>query len=157
MVNSVISNPVHSGKSAPHSFGQRTVNPSMLLKNTLQKTRISVLGVTSNTAGPCHSLFNKLWSDRPLSLNKSLYLYVSEQSCNVKSDMENYFSPPGEAAMPMAPPSAPSPIDTSSGFDPDTVPRPSLTRKAKVLYDYDAAEKNELSLLADEVSVRAET
>lgn len=69
--------------------------------------------------------------------------------------MENYFSPPGEAALPLAPPSAPSPSDSSSGLDPNTVPRPSLTRKAKVLYDYDAAEKNELSLLADEVSVRA--
>ena len=54
----------------------------------------------------------------------------------------------------MAPPSAP-PADTASGFDLNTVPRPSLTKKAKVLYDYDAAEKNELSLLADEVSVLA--
>ena len=54
----------------------------------------------------------------------------------------------------MAPPSAPS-ADTASGFDLNTVPRPSLTKKAKVLYDYDAAEKNELSLLADEVSVVA--
>ena len=77
------------------------------------------------------------------------------QSHNAKSDMGHYFSPPGEAALSMVPPSAPSPADTSSGFDVDTVPRPSLTRKAKVLYDYDAAEKNELSLLADEVSVRA--
>ena len=42
--------------------------------------------------------------------------------------------------------------DTSGGLDLNTVPRPSLTQKAKVLYDYDAADKNELSLLADEVS-----
>ena len=47
------------------------------------------------------------------------------------------------------------PIDTSSALDPNTVPRPALTKKAKVLYDYDAADKNELSLLADEVSVGA--
>lgn len=61
-------------------------------------------------------------------------------------------SPPGEGGLPLAPPSAPPPTsDTSSGFDLNTVPRPSLTKKAKVLYDYDAAEKNELSLLADEV------
>lgn len=72
-----------------------------------------------------------------------------------KSDIENYFSPPGEAALSLVPPSAPPPADTSSGLDPNTIPRPSLTRKAKVLYDYDAADKNELSLLADEVSVRA--
>lgn len=72
--------------------------------------------------------------------------------------MENYFSPPGEAAAsPLVTPSAPPPADTSSGLDPNTIPRPSLTRKAKVLYDYDAADKNELSLLADEVSVRANT
>ncbi|XP_078384672.1 endophilin-B1-like isoform X1 [Oculina patagonica] len=61
-------------------------------------------------------------------------------------------SPPGEAAAsPLVTPSAPPPADTSSGLDPNTIPRPSLTRKAKVLYDYDAADKNELSLLADEV------
>ena len=64
----------------------------------------------------------------------------------------HYFSPPGEVGLPLAPPSALPPSDTSSGFDLNTVPRPSLTKKAKVLYDYDAAEKNELSLLADEVS-----
>lgn len=64
----------------------------------------------------------------------------------------HYFSPPGEGGLPLAPPSAPPPSDTSSGFDLNIVPRPSLTKKAKVLYDYDAAEKNELSLLADEVS-----
>ena len=74
-----------------------------------------------------------------------------------KSDMKNYFSPPGDAALSLVPPSAPPPTDTSSGLDPNTIPRPSLTRKAKVLYDYDAADKNELSLLADEVSVRAYT
>ena len=41
---------------------------------------------------------------------------------------------------------------SSSGLDPNTVPRPSLTRNAKVLYDNAAAEKNELSLLTDEVT-----
>ncbi|XP_068695154.1 endophilin-B1-like isoform X2 [Montipora foliosa] len=60
-------------------------------------------------------------------------------------------SPPGDAGLSMAPPSAPPSSDTSSRFDLNTVPRPSLTKKAKVLYDYDAVEKNELSLLADEV------
>ena len=72
-----------------------------------------------------------------------------------KSDMENYFSPPGDVALSLVTPSAPPPADTSSGLDLNTIPRPSLTRKAKVLYDYDAADKNELSLLAEEVSVRA--
>lgn len=60
-------------------------------------------------------------------------------------------SPPGDAALSFVPPSAPSFSDTSGGLDLNTVPRPSLTQKAKVLYDYDAADKNELSLLADEV------
>ncbi|CAH3021499.1 unnamed protein product [Porites evermanni] len=60
-------------------------------------------------------------------------------------------SPPGDATIPLAPPSASLPIDSSRSLDPNTVPRPALTRKAKVLYDYDAADKNELSLLADEV------
>ena len=67
--------------------------------------------------------------------------------------MVHYFSPPGDAGLSVAPPSAPPSSDTSSRFDLNTVPRPSLTKKAKVLYDYDAVEKNELSLLADEVSV----
>ena len=66
--------------------------------------------------------------------------------------MKISFSPPGDAAISFVPPSAPSFSDTSGGLDLNTVPRPSLTQKAKVLYDYDAADKNELSLLADEVS-----
>lgn len=69
-----------------------------------------------------------------------------------KPDMKISFSPPGDAALSFVPPSVPSFSDTSGGLDLNTVPRPSLTQKAKVLYDYDAADKNELSLLADEVS-----
>ena len=42
---------------------------------------------------------------------------------------------------------AKSPLD----IDINNAPKPSVTRKAKVLYDYDATEDNELSLLADEV------
>ena len=74
-----------------------------------------------------------------------------------KSDMENYFSPPGEATLSLVPPTAPSLADTTGGLDITAYPRPAVTLKAKVLYDYDAADKNELSLLADEVSVRAFT
>ena len=59
-------------------------------------------------------------------------------------------SPPGEVTPPVAPPSVSSQV--SSGVDINSYPRPSVTRKAKVLYDYDASEKDELSLLADEVS-----
>jgi hypothetical protein len=40
----------------------------------------------------------------------------------------------------------------STTLDIHTVTKPSVTHKAKVLYDYDAAEDDELSLLADEVS-----
>lgn len=39
----------------------------------------------------------------------------------------------------------------STTFDINTVTRPTVTHKAKVLYDYDATEDDELSLLADEV------
>ena len=97
---------------------------------------------------------NSVFSD---SLAADGKIYKDTKSCFLtivtNSDTVHYFSPPGEGGLPLAPPSAPPPTsDTSSGFDLNTVPRPSLTKKAKVLYDYDAAEKNELSLLADEVS-----
>ena len=39
----------------------------------------------------------------------------------------------------------------STTFDINAVTKPSVTHKAKVLYDYDATESDELSLLADEV------
>ena len=58
-------------------------------------------------------------------------------------------SPPGEVTPPVAPPAVPS--DAAGGVDINSYTRPAVTRKAKVLYDYDASEKNELSLLADEV------
>ena len=46
-------------------------------------------------------------------------------------------------------PSAPSlPVDNSDQQEHDS---PSITRRARVLYDYDAADSSELSLLADEV------
>lgn len=83
------------------------------------------------------------------------FLHRSGLYHRTRSDTENYFSPPGDATIPLAPPSGSLPIDSSRSLDPNTVPRPALTRKAKVLYDYDAADKNELSLLADEVSVTA--
>ena len=38
-------------------------------------------------------------------------------------------------------------------IDINTVAKPAMTRKAKVLYDYDATEADELSLLADEVGL----
>lgn len=41
----------------------------------------------------------------------------------------------------------------STTLDVKSVARPSVTHKAKVLYDYDAAEDDELSLLADEVCI----
>ena len=63
-----------------------------------------------------------------------------------------FASSPGGLSLPLAPPSAPPSTDTSGGLDFSSISRPSVTRKAKVLYDYDAADKNELSLLADEVS-----
>ena len=44
---------------------------------------------------------------------------------------------------PAAPPTVPS--DVAGGVDMNSYPRPTVTRKAKVLYDYDILEKNELS------------
>lgn len=46
---------------------------------------------------------------------------------------------------PVHPPSRPSAPPFAQAIN------PSITRKAKVLYDYDAMDKTELSLLADEV------
>jgi hypothetical protein len=43
----------------------------------------------------------------------------------------------------------------STKLDINTVSRPSVTHKARVLYDYDAAEDDEISLLADEVGQEA--
>jgi hypothetical protein len=54
------------------------------------------------------------------------------------------------ASMSKAPPYNISKPSTT--LDIHTVTKPSVTHKAKVLYDYDAAEDDELSLLADEVS-----
>lgn len=51
---------------------------------------------------------------------------------------------PSGSIMPSAPPS-------SSDANQNGIPKPNLARKAKVLYDYDAADMNELSLIADEV------
>lgn len=56
-----------------------------------------------------------------------------------------------------------SPLDPASAVETDTlkieeVQAPATgTRKAKVLYDYDAADTSELSLLADEVSTRTQS
>ena len=43
----------------------------------------------------------------------------------------------------------------STKLDINTITKPSFTHKAKVLYDYDAAEDDEISLLADEVGWEA--
>ena len=51
---------------------------------------------------------------------------------------------PGGAVLPSAPPA-------TSDANQNGIPKPNLARKAKVLYDYDAADMNELSLIADEV------
>lgn len=56
-------------------------------------------------------------------------------------------SPPGDIMPPVAAPTAPP----SAGKDVSVLPKPAQTRKAKVLYDYDAADDSELSLLSDEV------
>jgi hypothetical protein len=61
-------------------------------------------------------------------------------------------TPPGEIMPPVPAASAPSATDVAAGADPSGFTRPSQTRKAKVLYDYDAADDSELSLLSDEVS-----
>lgn len=53
----------------------------------------------------------------------------------------------------LAPPPVASP--TPPALEVEEVQAPAAgTRKAKVLYDYDAADTSELSLLADEVSAR---
>lgn len=63
-------------------------------------------------------------------------------------------SPQGNATLPQ---------DAASAVETDTlkieeVQAPATgTRKAKVLYDYDAADTSELSLLADEVSTRTQS
>lgn len=48
--------------------------------------------------------------------------------------------------------SSSSPVDTDTLKIEEVQPPATGTRKAKVLYDYDAADSSELSLLADEVS-----
>lgn len=53
-------------------------------------------------------------------------------------------STPVGSVLPSAPPIA-------SDANQNGIPKPNLARKAKVLYDYDAADMNELSLIADEV------
>lgn len=47
---------------------------------------------------------------------------------------------------------SPSPLETDALQIEEVQPPASGTRKAKVLYDYDAADSSELSLRADEVS-----
>lgn len=60
-------------------------------------------------------------------------------------------TPPGDM-MPTVPgPTAPPAADVGAGKDMSSYPKPAQTRKAKVLYDYDAADDSELSLLSDEV------
>lgn len=79
--------------------------------------------------------------------NQIIVLSVQVLSCPLT--FLSVVSPPGEVTPPVAPPAVPS--DAAGGVDINSYPRPAVTRKAKVLYDYDASEKNELSLLADEV------
>lgn len=62
-------------------------------------------------------------------------------------------TPPGDIMPPTPAASAPSAADVAAGPDPTGFTRPAQTRKAKVLYDYDAADDNELSLLSDEVRI----
>ena len=65
---------------------------------------------------------------------------------------------PGHPASPAGPPLDGGALDAGGAAEVDTlkieeVQAPATgTRKAKVLYDYDAADTSELSLLADEVS-----
>ncbi|KAK1155483.1 endophilin-B2-like isoform X5 [Acipenser oxyrinchus oxyrinchus] len=58
-------------------------------------------------------------------------------------------SPSSAAAVPVQPLS--SPLDTGTLSIEEVQPPATGTRKAKVLYDYDAADTSELSLLADEL------
>ena len=62
--------------------------------------------------------------------------------------------PPGRGVPPLSGLGKPPPYNItqpSANIDINTVLKPSVTHKAKVLYDYDASEDDELSLLADEV------
>ncbi|XP_058842844.1 endophilin-B2-like isoform X6 [Acipenser ruthenus] len=58
-------------------------------------------------------------------------------------------SPSSAATLPVQPSS--SPLDTGTLSIEEVQPPATGTRKAKVLYDYDAADTSELSLLADEL------
>ncbi|XP_041098727.1 endophilin-B2b isoform X11 [Polyodon spathula] len=58
-------------------------------------------------------------------------------------------SPSSAATLPVQP--SPSPLDTGALSIEEVQPPATGTRKAKVLYDYDAADTSELSLLADEL------
>ncbi|EDO38201.1 predicted protein [Nematostella vectensis] len=60
-------------------------------------------------------------------------------------------TPPPTDSVPLVPPTAPSAADVRGVLDVNAYPRPSVTKKAKVLYDYDATDSSELSLLSDEV------
>eukprot|EP00062_Callorhinchus_milii_P014903 gi/632964559/ref/XP_007898456.1/ PREDICTED: endophilin-B2-like [Callorhinchus milii] len=57
---------------------------------------------------------------------------------------------PSAATIPVVPARPPNPSASSMSFT-ELNPACSGTRKARVLYDYDAADTNELSLLADEL------
>ncbi|XP_031570585.1 endophilin-B1-like isoform X2 [Actinia tenebrosa] len=60
-------------------------------------------------------------------------------------------TPPGDILPPTPAASAPSAAEVAAGPDPAGFTRPAQTKKAKVLYDYDAADDSELSLLSDEI------
>lgn len=62
-------------------------------------------------------------------------------------------APPGDIMPTVSVPTAPPASDVAASKDMSSLPKPAQTRKAKVLYDYDAADDTELSLLSDEVYV----
>ncbi|XP_078406248.1 endophilin-B2-like isoform X8 [Cetorhinus maximus] len=87
-----------------------------------------------------------------LDLQKLLGRYPSAFVGNADSPAPPSGISPSAATIPVVPsltgPGTPTP--SSVGF-PEVIPPSSGTRKARVLYDYDAADSSELELLADEL------
>uniref|UniRef100_V9KVR0 Endophilin-B1 n=1 Tax=Callorhinchus milii TaxID=7868 RepID=V9KVR0_CALMI len=85
-----------------------------------------------------------------VDLQKQLGRFPSTFVGNSNPPPSSSGNSPSAATIPVAPARPPNPSASSMSFT-ELNPACSGTRKARVLYDYDAADTNELSLLADEL------
>ncbi|XP_042193172.1 endophilin-B2 isoform X7 [Callorhinchus milii] len=85
-----------------------------------------------------------------VDLQKQLGRFPSTFVGNSNPPPSSSGNSPSAATIPVVPARPPNPSASSMSFT-ELNPACSGTRKARVLYDYDAADTNELSLLADEL------